>query len=206
MRSIKANHDCFEYFLSILAELLVKIINAKVIIKYKADKAILVEMFAIRLYTYWEVFVMDEIISCFRKDTSKFCDEQDLNIGKRLTIDESMAILSGVRYLAFKSTGDIKNFCKRYLVDKYNPFKYISPKNCELIDDFIKIRNYITHRSRHSSFVYKKVLEKYNLKRLLYPGYFLMAYDHKKNMMRFGYYIIAMRSASEEMKKGLKIT
>ena len=205
MRSIKLNHDLFEYFLYKLEELLEKILTAKVIIKHKGDKAIFVEMFAIRLYTYWEAFVGEEIIYCFRKDTSKFCNERGLNIGKRLTLDESIAILSGVRYLDFKSTGDIKNFCNRYLVDKYSPFKYISPKNCKLIDDFIKIRNFITHRSRHSMFAYKKVLEKYNLKKLLYPGYFLMAHDQKKNM-RFRYYIDAMFKANHEMRKGLKIT
>lgn len=204
MRSIKANHDFLEWVLYFIKELFVKIITAKVIIKHKDEKSILVEMFAIRLYSYWEVFVGDEIISCFRKDTSKFCNEQGLSIYKRLTLDESRAILSGVRYLDFKSTGDIKYFCKRYLVDKYNPFQYISSKNNELIDELIKIRNYITHRSRHSAIAYKKILEKYNLKKFLSPGNFLMAFDKEQNI-RFGYYIFAMYNASKEMKKGLKI-
>ena len=162
----------------------------------------LLEAFVLRIATRWEVLIIQDTIIGLNHDSSKYSSEIGLDLKIHLTRDESEAILIGHRYIDFKGVGDVKSFAKKYLTDKFNPFKFIDNNISKKINQFFTIRNYLAHYSSFSKRKYKAMIIKdYKLRKTYEPGMFLLKIDKITKLYRWVEFIKVFLKASTLMKK-----
>lgn len=195
----------YEYMQSDI-NLLIKIQEAKTVVKSREEKQSVFEAFVHSICSSWDILVEQLLIDCFNKDTSKFTQEYGYKLGKHITRDTCEAILIGVGYLDFKSVGDLKGHSKRILIPKYNPFAEIPKSNEKKIDEFYAIRNYLAHYSDAARRALLKVYEtNYNLRVFVRPGRFLLATEQNADLPRMGTYINNFMGAAAAMRKSLAV-
>ena len=112
--------------------------------------------------------------------------ELELDLPKRISNDECIAYLNGLGYFDLKSASNLKSIGKKILTEKKNPFQKISAEARNHIDDFYSLRNYVAHKSNKSKRTLIKTYSKYNQKKFLEVGDFLLSKtDETKNSIRF---------------------
>jgi hypothetical protein len=200
--SLRRTLDEFDDSLSTYAGFTQKIASAQRVIRYKWEKTELLEAFALRLVTLWEVFVEDVLVACLNRDTSRYAQSYGLSLRKHLSADECRAMLTGVRYLDFRSVGDLQRVARQTLV--VNPFTAIPRATSRKIDELIVMRNYLSHYSGRAKRALAEVYRNtYRMQRFREPGNFLWADTRRGGQMRFGVYLNALRDAASVMRAAL---
>lgn len=166
----------------------------------------MIEALVLRCAVRWERLVESDILASINRDSSGYSKKLGLSLRKHLTRDECEAIIIGHRYLDFKSVNDVKNFANKFLVKKYNPFVAITKDIEDKIDEFMLMRNLLTHYSSYTWRSYKQMMtKKYFYKKIPEPGAFLIKINRKnKNVYRWGEHIINFIDCSERMRKGVR--
>jgi hypothetical protein len=194
-------HRGFEAWLYLYAQLTKRLIEAQRVVKDKCQKLELVEALVLRCATRWEVLLVEDIITSINRDSSAYANALGLRLRKHLSFDECEAIVLGQRYLDFKSVGDAKTFGRKYLVDKYNPFKAISSNHAKKIDEFMVIRNYLAHYSSSSRRAYRNMMKRnHNYSRVPDAGDFLIKINPRTRLYKWGDYLMTMTDCSKTMR------
>lgn len=201
--SFQKNHDDFEMWLYIYADLIDGILRAKRVIRDKNDKFELVEALMLRIASLWDMLVEEDLIDALNKDPSKYAEELQLRLRKQYSRDECEALLVGTRYLDFKSVEQVQDFAGRYLVDEHNAFRLIPADSRTLINEFtVTMRNYLTHYSSFTRRAYERLMKKKcRFKNIRQPADFLVARSRQSGNRRLDDYLDAFFTASEEMRK-----
>ena len=198
--SLELTFDNFVGWLKWYAEFLEKTYHSRRVVRTKLEKTEIFEAFVSRIDAIWSIFVKDLLIDCLNRDTSQYARHTGTTLPSHLPRDQCKAMLVGLRYLDFKSTGDIKKVTRDVLVAVNNPFKKIPKSACKRIDEFYKIRNYVTHYSDFAKRAISKMYRtEYGMKRFREPGEFLMAMDQSHGHIRLANYINAFIDAIYEM-------
>jgi hypothetical protein len=171
------------------------------------EKAELYESFVLKICVTWEVFAEDLLAACLRIDASHYSEYMGTRLPKRLSREMCTILISGYRYLDFRSISELQSISKNILVDEHNPFPRIPKSDSAAINEFFQIRNYVAHKSRVAerslSRIYQTV---YNIRRFQPPGIFLMSRLHQgSSEIRFGKYIQAFIDAAKTMALYLKV-
>lgn len=187
-------------------DFLMKIEKSRRVVKARNEKRDVFEAFVFRICANWEILIGDLLIDCFSKDTSMYKNFTGFNIPKNLPLETCKAIVLGTGYMDFKSIGDLKREAKRVLVPKCNPFDKIPSTKGDKIDEFFLIRNYLAHYSdaakRNLDKLYKN---KYNLRKFIEPGQFLLARGKPNELPRMGIYINNFIECADVMGKSLGV-
>lgn len=169
---------------------LMKIEEAKMVVKSIDEKRAVFEAFVFRICANWEILVGDLLIDCLNKDTSQYKEFTGFGISKHLPRETCKAMILGVTYVDFKSVSELKKMAKRILVPQFNPFQKIPRSNGDKIDEFFTLRNYLAHYSdaaeRSLDRMYKN---RHGLRSFREPGDFLLALDKTRGMIRMAVYI-----------------
>jgi len=177
--------------------------------------AILMESMVVSFGTLWERLVENDMVLLFAQNTEKYCQEYGYQLPETITRDESEAILVGEKYLGLGYSDRIKHFAKKHLVDNLNPFKKerICASSWNSIDDLIRVRNHVAHRSSMSARSYRELLmtkyrceEDIGVSNLLLstqskPGIFTPFNREKKF---YELYIDALKNASQSIVRYLR--
>ena len=202
--SLPLAFDDFNDSLQTYAGFAGKIASSQRVIRYKWEKTELLEAFALRLVTLWEVFVEDVVVACLNRDTSKYAEFRGLVLRKHLSADECRAMLTGLGYFDCRSVGEIQRIARQVLV--FNPFAVIPKAESRKIDELMIMRNYLAHYSgkakRTLNNVYKNT---YHMQRFREPGNFLWANTRRGGQMRFYVYLDALHDAASAMRVFLGI-
>ena len=171
------------------------------------EKHKLAEALAIKTLTAWEVFIENLLIDCLNRDTSQYASHRDMRIPKHLPRDVCELLLTGVRFLDIKNTGDLKRIAKNTIVPRYNPFKEIKGRDSSKIDEFYQIRNYLAHRSRSSKHILRGIYQnRHGIGGFTEPGKFLTGFDGTRKpekVTRMQTYLSAFFNAAETMENYL---
>jgi hypothetical protein len=204
--SFSENHKFFDAWIQVYDKLLLEVTHKLRFGGFpkklrRTLKAEFVEALALRCATRWEQLCEKDILASLNRNSSQYQKALGLRLRKHLTRDECHAIVIGHRYLDFKSVGDVKDFGKKYLVDRWNPFKGISSRHAKRIDEFLAIRNYITHYSSAATRAYRRILtNEFKYRRVIDAGHFLMALVRSSKQHRWGQFLDALLAASDEMR------
>jgi len=172
---LRKNHQEFLQILTDDVEVLVRLLSAQRVV-WARDKREIGESVLLRLCAHWESFVEKEMVDCTNIDCSRLAEQVGVRLPKHLTLAMCEAILTGGRYLNWRSTGELKGLAKRVLPDNVNPFAKITAATQRKIDEIYVIRNYISHQSKASRRALIKMYEtEYGLVRFREPGAFLLA-------------------------------
>lgn len=202
--SFQKNHEEFDAWMLIYGELLKRLVEAKRVIRIKYEKLEIVEAFVLRCAVRWELLITADIITSLNRDSSQYGSALGLRLRKHLSYDECKAMLYGPRYLDFKSVDDIINFSKKYLSLTENPFQSITNVSRKKINEFLTIRNFLTHYSDFAKRSYINLMKNtYKYRRAPEPGAFLIAVNNS-GQYRWGEYIINFLQASADMLKTVK--
>ena len=214
--SIQQNFNSFYEWMNYYEDFLQTILDTETLtIKSKTDrwneklgnneKIEIFEAFIFKIDATWQSFVRSLFVDCLNKDLTKYSNSTFSDLPKHLPWQVCRAMVNGLNYFDFRTIEELKKIGKKYLVDKYNPFKEIPNDIGRQIDDFFTIRNFVTHQSHFSlnklRLMYKN---KYNLKRYKKPGIFLMTFNKKLDNLQFGIYMDCMEKAAKRMKNFLK--
>jgi hypothetical protein len=198
--SFRTNHREFDEWINWYGRFILKLLSAQRVVRYKVEKLELVEALIHRVTVRWEVLVTRDIIISLNRDSSHYAAALGLRLRKHLTMDECEAILTGFRYLDFKSVGDVKGFGKKYLVERLDPFRSISSTHSKAIDEFLTTRNCLAHYSRRSWHAYRHALKSnHGLRRIPEPGEFLVSVNRQTHRFRWDEYLQSFLGASEQM-------
>lgn len=198
------NHDEFEWFLVFYGDLFKRLIEARKVVRTKYEKEELVEALILRCAVRWELLVERDIITSFNRDSSAYACALGLRLRKHLTRDEVEAMVIGHKYLDFKSVEQIKDFGKKYLIESYNPFNAINPKCGDKINEFLTMRNLLSHYSSYAWRAYNKMMKnKYSYTRIPQPGAFLISLDSRTGNYRWAEYLLNFLKCSEDMRKAV---
>jgi len=186
-------------------DFLVKIENARQVVRTKREKRDVFEAYVFRICAYWEELVETLFIDCLNRDTSKYKETTGFRIPKDLSREICTAAVLGTGYFDWKSIDNLKRMAKDMLVPKFNPFKEIPKPRGDKVDEFFRIRNYLAHRSDKARRSLKKVYDKYGFKTFRQPGEFLSAEDKKNKIPRMGVYINNFRDIVTIMGRFLNV-
>lgn len=196
----------FHLDLNSAIDLLMKIETSRRVVRTTDEKRSIFEAFVLRICALWESLVEELFIGCLNKDTSKFVETTGFNLPKHITKDMSKAVLLGMNYLDFKSIGNLKSISRKILADNCNPFIFISQANASKIDDFFKIRNYLSHYSHAATrSLHNMYRNRYKMRKFVEPGVFLLARDSTQGIVRMGVYINTFKAMVREMEAFLGI-
>ena len=200
----KTNHNEFEKWIVWYGAFMKKLIEAQRVIRSNHEKMELIEALVLRCFVRWEVLVEDDIIVSLNRDPSTYANALGLKLRRHLSRDESEAIVVGHRYLDFKSVDQIKNFAKKYLTGKFNPFQAIPRDVAEKIDQFAIMRNLLSHYSSFAWRSYRKMMAKYHsYKRIPEPGAYLIKTNRKTGEYHWSEYLTNFLRCSELMRKAV---
>lgn len=195
---LKKNHEPFDAAVARYRGFVTKIIGAERVVSTTAEKRDVAESVLLRLCAHWEQFLDEHLVDCVNRDHTRLSKYFSVTIPDNPDRDLCHALIIGASYTDFQSFGDLKGFSKKILPNASNPFLQIKPGHTEKIDEVYKIRNYLSHYSgasrRALMYVYRT---KYEMKKFLEPGQFLLAY-HAQRLWR---YFAAFEGASSDMKK-----
>lgn len=197
----------FQQFLAEInqyTDLLVKVTEAEQEITHH-EKQELYEAFVLKVQVTWELLVEDILIACLSCDTTQYAKDKAITLPKKPTKNTCKCLLSGLGFFTYQGMGNIRGIAKKNLVSKYNPFPKISQENATRIDEFLKLRNYIAHKSQKSQQSLMKIYKgAYGLKNFQKPGAFLLAFDRQTDQVRFANYIDALNNGALEMAEFLE--
>ena len=200
--SLRLSLDAFDVLLDYYENFMARIAAAQRVVRLKHEKTEILEAFVLRLVTSWEVLVEELFVACLSRDSSMYAEFRDLTLRKHLSYDEAYAVLTGLGYLDFRGVGDVKGHARQLLV--VNPFDAIPQGAADRIDEFLAMRNYLTHYSRPSRLrllaLYKR---NHGMQRFREPGDFLWANVRPNGPIRFSLYLRALRNASAAIRKEL---
>ena len=181
-------------------EFLGKIYHSRKVVRTSLEKTEIFEAFVPRIDAIWSIFVEELLTDCLNRDSSQYAKHTGTTLPRHLPRDQCKAMLVGLKYLDFKSTGDIKKLARDVLVAANNPFLMIPTSAAKRIDEFYKIRNYVTHYSKLSRRILMNMYQReYGMQRFQEPGKFLMAIDKSQGHIRFGNYVNAFIDAVYKM-------
>jgi hypothetical protein len=201
-KSFKINHDDFETWILVYGDLMKRLIGAKHIVRTKFEKMELLEALVLRCAARWERLVEEDIITSLNRASSGYAKELGLKLRPHLSRDEALAMLVGHRYLDFRGVNEVKNFAKKHLVAKYNPFKTISKSSVKRIDDFLAMRNLLAHYSTLSWRNYRRLMKsKFKYRRVPEPGAFLIRINPKTKEYRWAEYLTTFLDCSHKMRR-----
>jgi hypothetical protein len=171
------------------------------------EKSEIYESFVLKICVTWEIFVKDLLALCLSEDATRYSEYMGAKLPKRPSKEMCAILISGYRYLDFRSISELQRISKNILVDEYNPFPRIPKSNSATIDEFFQIRNYVAHRSQAARRSLLRVYQTvYNIQRFQEPGGFLLSPLHgQTNEIRFGQYIRAFINAAKTMAIHLKV-
>ncbi len=216
--SLKAEFDNF--FASIIqhTDLLVKIVKTtRIILPPHEEKEILPaflqtekkqihEAFVLKICATWEILTENVFIECLLRDTSKYRERTGIVLPrKKLTKDICKGLVSGLSYFGFRDVPDLKGKAKKFLAERYNPFKKIPNDVSKKIDEFYLMRNYIAHRSDAAKQSLKRMYKQTYKMRFRFPGNFLfdtvefVESGERGKEIRFANYTKAFEKAADEM-------
>ena len=168
-----------------------------------AGKHKVIEALAVKAYADWEVFTEDLLVGCLNRDTSRYAEHKGMKLSKHLSRDLCELMVTGLGYLDVKDVGNLKGIANRVLVPAYNPFGEIDGADARSIDDFCKIRNYLSHGSRQAKIALERVYQdRHGVNRFVEPGKFLFAIDRQEGqgkLTRLQVYLSAFSTAAEDM-------
>lgn len=216
--SLKSEFDVFFVSMAQHTDLLVKIMRCKGIVLSEEDKKEIVpeilvaekkqihEAFVLNLCVTWEILAENVFVECLLRDSSNYTKRTGFVLPrKKLTKDICRGLISGLGYFDFRDTSDLKGKAKKFLAERYNPFKEIPGDVNSKINEFYMIRNFIAHRSNSAKQTLKRMLnQKYNM-RFRYPGNFLFdeveftESGEKGKEIRFANYSKAFEKAADKM-------
>jgi hypothetical protein len=203
--TFKTTHIRFSRWIVWYGDFLKRLIEARRVVRTKQEKLELVEALVHRVTVRWEVLVLEDIVTSLNRDSSKYAESLGLRLRTHLTKDECQAMLTGHRYLDFKSVGEIKDFGRKYLTPKCNAFRAIPQHASDLIDEFMVMRNFLAHYSPYARRSYERLMRgKYHYERVREPGAFLVTLDQSTQEYRWSKYLRAFFEASKEMLKAVK--
>ena len=204
--SVELSIYYFHLDLNSAIDLLMKIETSRRVVRTADEKASIFEAFTLRICALWESLVEELFIGCLNRDTSTFVKTTGFKLPKHITKDMSKAVLLGLDYLDFKSMGNLKSVSRKILVDHCNPFTTISNEKARKIDEFFKIRNYLSHYSHASRrSLHNMYKDRYRMRKFVEPGFFLMARDSTQDMVRMGVYINTFKAIVREMEYFLSL-
>lgn len=132
------------------------------------------EAMLLKQITEWELFCVNIICFGIAQDTTKLARHLNINLPKRITIDNAHAIINGLNMFSINSTIELKRIAAKIIVSEFNPFQQFLKPMLKYIDEAILIRNYIAHKSRTSK---NKLMihyqKNYKLKNFVAPGSYL---------------------------------
>jgi hypothetical protein len=195
---LKKNHVPFDEAVSRYQGFIERIIGAKQVIRTVEEKRDVAESVLLRLCAHWERFIDEHLVDCVNRDHTRLREYFAVSIPDNPSWDLCHALIIGASYKDFRSFGALKGFSKKILPDGSNPFLQITQAHTERIDEVYKIRNYLSHYSTASKRALMDVYkDKYEMKKFLEPGQFLLAYKAQ----RLWKYLDAFRGASNDMQK-----
>ncbi len=169
------------------------------------EKQELYEAFVLKVQVTWELLVEDILIACLNCDTTQYAKDKAISLPKKLSRNTCKCLLSGLGFFTYQGMAHIRGIAKKNLVSKHNPFSKISRENATRIDEFLKLRNYIAHKSQKSQQSLMKIYKSaYRLKNFQKPGAFLLAHDRQTDQVRFANYIDALNNGALEMAEFLE--
>ncbi len=198
--SFKRAHDYFEGVLGWWRKLLTDVVGTTRIVS--GERHEFLDTSVLRISAMWEMLVQEDLVCCLNRDSSAYAKTVGLTLPKHLSRDMCEAVLFGSRYLDFRSTNDLRTFAKRHLTTKYNVFAHIPTAAAQQIDDFLVIRNLVSHYSSFAQRSYDRMLvARYDFKRGRAPAEFLIARDSKPGRERRVFrFLSAFESASKSMR------
>jgi hypothetical protein len=198
--NFRSNHREFDSWIRWYGRFIQKLLSAQRVVRYKGEKLELLEALVHRVSVRWELLVEQDIIISLNHDASTYAKALGLKLRRHLTMNECEAILTGFRYLDFKGVGDVKGFGKKYLVERYNPFRAISADHTRQIDEFLVMRNLLAHYSRRAWMSYRHAIRtNHRLQRVREPGEFLAAVNPRTRRYRWDDYLRNFLDASSQM-------
>ncbi len=163
----------FHLDLNSAIDLLMKIETSQRVVRTADEKGSIFEAFTLRICALWGFLVEELFIGCLNKDTSMFVKTTGFKLPKHITKDMSKAVLLGMNYLDFKGIGNLKSVSRKILVDHCNPFNTISNAKASKIDEFFKIRNYLSRYSHAArGALHNMYKDRYKMKKFVEPGFF----------------------------------
>jgi hypothetical protein len=203
---VERTFDDFLHSMNWYIDFLNKVFAAQRVLKGEREKKEVLEAFVFKIHVTWGIFIEELLIDCLNRDTSQYANYMALKVPKHLPRSQCKAILTGLRYVDFRSVSEIKKVAQDILVPENNPFKAIPKSASDKIDEFYKIRNYLAHYSglarRSLAAMYKRA---YGMRRFREPGDFLYSLRRRKDRIRLADYIEAFRDAAEQMGNFLGI-
>ena len=215
--SLKDEFDKFFNSMTQHTDLLVKIIAVKEIVLSPSEereiqpkillkeKKQIHEAFVLKICATWEILAESIFVECLPWNTSKYSASKGITLPTKLTPNTCKGLISGLGYFSFRNAKDIKDKAKRYLKDRWNPFKEIPSDLITKINEFYIIRNYIAHRSDAARQSLVKMYKKTYGMRFRPPGNFLfetvtfVESGERGKEIRFANYSEAFVKAADEM-------
>lgn len=140
----------------------------------KKDMAQVEEAFLVKHMADWETFTLNILSYCVAIDTSKISEHLDLELPKKLSFDNAVAIINGLSYLSITSSSELKGLARKILSEKSNPYEQFTTKFLKTIDETYTLRNYIAHKSKKSKLSLQKMYkDRYQIDTFIEPGDFL---------------------------------
>jgi len=192
---LRNNHRQFERHVERSEDFATRLLAAERVVRLE-DKQRIAEATILRLSSYWEWFIDQELLDCININSRRLAQYLEVK-HKHLNIEMCRAILFRGGYLDFRSVQAAKRFAKDILPDEVNPFRLIEPSTASKVDELFTIKNYLVHRSFAAKRALKKMYRKnYEIRIFQEPGRFLVA--HRGRRLRS--YIEALRRASTQME------
>ncbi|GAH83356.1 unnamed protein product, partial [marine sediment metagenome] len=170
--SLTAEFDNFFTSMIQHTDLLVKIVKTtRIILPPHEEKEILTkllpaekkqihEAFVLKICATWEILAENIFVECLSRNTSKYAEFKGVTLPRKLTKNTCKGLISGLSFFAFRDMQDLKGKAKKFLEDRYNPFKQVPNDVSGKIDEFYQIRNYIAHRSDTAKQSLKRMYKK----------------------------------------------
>jgi len=175
--------------------------DAKRVLGRVPDKRWAYEALAVNAVTVWSTFAEEIFYASINRDSSVLAERLELTLPKHLSLPLCEALFTTRGYLDFRGFGDLKDHARQNL-GQHHLSTAILPATANGIEELMKVRNYIVHPGRVSRARYKtKVLEPHGVRRIIYPGAFLLARTAGKT--RLERYLDAVEAAGKAILERL---
>lgn len=199
--SIRANHVRFEARLDSVQGVVERIFHPNSGLD-AAERDLCLEGLALLLASYWEELIDDDFVDALNRDTRQYAAHVGVTLPKNLSRDICFRLLVGSGYLDFRSVEELQRQARNLLVQANNPFRHIRPLFRQVINDFLRLRNYLAHRSQKAYRAYSQMLsDRYQYQRSISPGQFLRVQLAQPRQRRYSYFVDVFRQTSEAMRR-----
>lgn len=147
------------------------------------EKQLSLEAILVKIAADWQFYILNIFSYCIALNTDKLQNQLDLSLPKKLSFNNAYAILNGLNFFTFRSSSELKNLSKKYIIENLNPFLKIEQAYINDIDELSILRNYITHKSNNAKkrllkFYQNNVKLKLEKDEFISPGEYLMKSYH----------------------------